>query len=165
MHHARRITCCVVSAVLGMLSGACDESGLSAPRDPGTVRVRVRDEQAAPVPGAGVRVAMPNNSGGVFEFGVSTRADGMATVSGVPAGSRRVTVTPPTGFAPGTEPLVRTVDVVKGQTVEVTFVLRRGAGAMQVAHPLGTGAERSVAADGRTVEAVLPAARLTAARG
>ena len=136
MHHRRRRTVSALSAFLGMLSGGCGEAGLSAPRDPGTVRVSVRDELSAPVPGAGVRVEMPNNSGGVFEVGVSTRADGSATVSGVPAGSRRVTVTPPAGYSPGTEPPVRLVDVVKGQTVQVSFVLRRGTGATRTAGAL-----------------------------
>lgn len=79
------------------------------------------------MPGAGVRVQMPNSSGGVFEVGVSTRADGIATITGVPAGRRRVTVTPPAGYSPATEPLVRVVDVGKGETMLVTFALRRGA--------------------------------------
>ncbi|MGZ8471379.1 MAG: carboxypeptidase-like regulatory domain-containing protein [Gemmatirosa sp.] len=114
-----------LSAALVLLVAACGEAGLPLPRDPGTVQVRVRDEQAAPVPGANVRIQMPNNSGGLFEVGSTTRADGTWTVSAVPAGRRRVTVTPPTGYAQGAEPLVRVVEVIADRTVQVDFVLRR----------------------------------------
>jgi hypothetical protein len=111
-----------------LLGAACDESGFQAPRDPGTVLVRVRDEQAVPVRGAAVSVQMPNASGGLFEVGTTTRADGSSTIFGVPAGPRRVTVTPPAGYAAGSDPLARIVSVVKDETVRVEFVLRRGTG-------------------------------------
>jgi hypothetical protein len=93
------------------------------------VLVSVRDQQAAPVPGAGVRIEMPNSSGGVFEVGSTTRADGTWRVTAVPAGARRVTVTPPAGYVPGADPLVRVVEVVAGQTTRVDFVLPRAPGA------------------------------------
>lgn len=126
-HHMRRRSR-QLALTLALLGAACDESGFEAPRDPGTVLVRVRDEQAAPVRGANVSVQMPNASGGLFEVGTTTRADGSSTISGVPAGSRRVTVAPPAGYAAGSDPLVRIVNVVKGETVQVEFVLRRGTG-------------------------------------
>jgi hypothetical protein len=40
-------------------------------------------------------------------------------------------VTPAAGYALGPEPLVRAVDVIKGQTTQVTFVLRRGTSPVQ----------------------------------
>jgi hypothetical protein len=125
-HMRRRFRQLALTFVL--LGAACGESGLQAPRDPGTVLVRVRDEQAAPVSGAGVSVQMPNTSGGLFEVGTTTRADGSSTISAVPAGPRRVSVTPPAGYAAGSDPLVQIVNVVKGETVRVEFVLRRGTG-------------------------------------
>lgn len=141
MHHQGRRPFHSWAAALALLCTACGEGGMAAPRDPGTIRVAVRDEQAAPVAQANVRVEMPNDRGGVFELGVSTRPDGVATISGVPAGSRRVTVTPPAGYSPGADPLTRMVVVVKGQTVAVGFVLRRGTGLLQGRHP--TAVQRS----------------------
>ncbi len=128
---------CLLRASLALLGAACGEAGLASPKDPGTVRVRVRDELAAPVPGASVRVQMPNSSGGMFEVGTTTRADGSATITAVPAGLRRVTVLPPAGYAAGPEPLTRVVEVTRGQTAEADFGVRRAA----------TAAERGVAGD------------------
>jgi hypothetical protein len=116
-----------------LLGAACDGASLSAPPDTGAVVVRVRDEQAAPLAGVGVRIQMPNTSGGLFEVGSTTRADGSWTVTAVPAGARRVTVTPPTGYAASAEPLARVVTVVAGETTPVDFVLRRATGAVRVA--------------------------------
>jgi hypothetical protein len=116
-----------IAAATALLATGCGE-GLAAPEEAGTIVVQVRDEQAAPVPGATVRVQLPNRSGGVFEVGSTTRADGTWTLTAVPAGARRVTVTPPPGYAPGPEPLARVVAVSGGQTVSADFVLRRGTG-------------------------------------
>lgn len=118
------------AAAVALLGAGCGD-GSAAPEEVGTIAVRVRDEQAAPVSGATVRVQLPNRSGGVFEVGSTTRADGTWMLAAVPAGARRVTVTPPPGFAAGPEPLARIVEVIGGQTVSAHFVLRRGTGVVR----------------------------------
>ena len=119
-----------IAAAVVLLGAACGD-GSAAPEEAGTIAVQVRDEQAAPVPGATIRVQLPNRSGGVFEVGSTTRGDGTWTLTDVPAGARRVTVTPPLGYAPGPEPLARVVEVIPGQTVSADFVLRRGTGVVR----------------------------------
>lgn len=121
----------LLPVVLALSVGACgDGDGPTPPSELGTVVVRVRDEQAAPVLGAAVRVELPRTGGGVYEVGSTTRADGSWTLTAVPAGTRRVSVAPPSGYVSGAEPSVRSVVVVGGQTTSVDFVLRRSTGAV-----------------------------------
>ena len=85
------------------------EGGLSVPKDPGTLVVRVRDQAAAPVQNVHVSVEMPNDVGSFFMVGASTQANGNMTFYYVPAGRRRVEVTLPPGVysvlpTPGGDP-------------------------------------------------------------
>jgi hypothetical protein len=91
----------------------------------GTVRVQVRDDANAPVPGARVAVSETNSSGGAFAVSQLTTADGTTTLGGIQTGSRSVTVTPPAGYTAGADPLSKVVTVESSRTVEVSFVVTR----------------------------------------
>jgi hypothetical protein len=65
---------------------------------------------------------IPNSVGSTFSRGRATNAGGVAEILAVPAGRRRVEVKPPDGFA---APEIVTVDVVKGQSLNVPFVLAK----------------------------------------
>lgn len=116
-------TALVVVAALG--TAACEEAFLARPRDPGTVSVTVTDDAQQAVANADVSVSAINNSGGTYYIGTKTRSDGRTVVSGVSAGTQTVQVTPPSSHVAGTDSLKKAIQVVKDQTVDVRFVLRR----------------------------------------
>ena len=124
LRSAIRIT---LLAWLGSVSGACNlmEDGTWVPEDPGTVAVGVRDQSGFPVREALVEVEIPNHVGGVFQHGTRTDSDGRATIRSVPAGTRPVRVTPPSGFSIDADQRVQLVEVRRHQTVSATFVLVR----------------------------------------
>lgn len=109
-----------------MVAGAgCDADGLWVPQNAGSVRALVRDSTGSPVPGAQVMVEIPNDVGSVFRTGSSTNSSGTVTIHYVPAGSRPVDVTAPAGFSIDSAHRVQVVEVQKGRTTSVTFVLTR----------------------------------------
>lgn len=87
--------------------------------------VQVRDQNAVPLENTYACVEMPNSVGSSFKVCTWTRADGRTTFDFVPAGRRKVDVTPPAGFSPGVGGLVQEVDVVKGRESLVDFRLTR----------------------------------------
>jgi len=108
-----------------MVSVACDltEPG-GVPDNPGTVVAQVTDQAGAPMRDVWVYVHdIPNHVGSTYSIGVPTNAAGKAKLDWVTAGRRRVEVKPPAGYS-AAEP-VTTVDVVKGQTISVAFVLTK----------------------------------------
>jgi len=121
----------LVGVLLATAGTACgsllgpSEAGLSAPKDPGRVVARVRDQAGLPVERAYVCLEMPNSVGSFFKECSWTGPDGMITFSGVPAGRRPVELTPPNGFTTAIGDLRREVDVVKGRESTVDFALTR----------------------------------------
>ena len=114
------LTC---SSCSGLLN---PEAGFPVPQDPGTVIVRVSDQAGAPVPDVAVEVSqIPNNVGTYYSVGVRTGTDGLARFSGIPAGSRRVSMTLPAGFLADADGLARQVDVIKSASVTIEFRLIR----------------------------------------
>jgi hypothetical protein len=97
------------------------EAGMSVPKDPGTLVVRVEDQASLPVQDVYVSVVEPNSIGSLFNTAAWTTASGTITFYGVPAGSRRVAIAPPTGFSVDAASSVRQVDVVRGALVTVDF--------------------------------------------
>ena len=95
----------------------------TVPRDPGTVVARVADQSGGPMGDVWVYVHdIPNSVGSTFSRGRATNAAGVAEIIGIPSGRRRVEIKPPNGYA-ALE--IVTIDVVKGQSVDVAFVLAR----------------------------------------
>lgn len=108
-----------------IVSVACEltEHG-DVPENPGTVVAHVADQGGAPLRDVWVYVHdIPNHVGSTYSVGVPTDANGRSVITFVSAGSRRVEVKPPAGY--GAAQLVTTVDVVKGQSVNVSFVLTK----------------------------------------
>jgi hypothetical protein len=130
--HPSRFTNLSVAAILIAATAACSnvlgpEHG-AAPKDPGTLIVTVRDERGTAVPNAGVSVALPDGAGGTFFESAYTGPNGRRVFYYVPAGRRRVEVTPPAGYPAGTPKVIEEVEVVKDQATTAAFVLRRGPG-------------------------------------
>ncbi len=98
------------------LTGSC--SGLG---EFGLVRATVLDQDATPVPDVSVCSTM--GTGATAQVCGSTQNDGTVDLPPVRAGSRRVSVDPPTGYVQGSTPLEKTVLVVRDQTTEVEFRL------------------------------------------
>lgn len=115
----------VVLLASALAATACGEGALPLPKDPGTVRVIVRDERDAPVASAAISIVVPNSVGSFYTISTTTRSDGTSTLAGIPAGTRTVAVTPPPGYVASDAPLSQAVRVVRGETVEVRFALRR----------------------------------------
>lgn len=102
------------------------EAGLPVPKDPGTVVARLSEQDGAPVRDVYVQVHdIPNAVGSVYSVGQWTDANGVTTIHAIPAGRRRVEVTPPAGFTAGPDGVVTEVDVVKDAPVTVFFGLVR----------------------------------------
>ena len=118
---ARRLLRVLVAA----LSALSCESGLAAPKNPGSVEALVTDESLAPISGVMVQVSGVNSSGGTYYVGKYTGSNGRTTIPGIPAGQRLVIVTAPAQFAEGPDPLTRQVEVIRDQKVSVAFRLRR----------------------------------------
>jgi Carboxypeptidase regulatory-like domain len=124
---------CRIALALGvaLLSLGCSsllgsEAGLPAPKDPGTVVASVRDTTGAPVADANVQVHdIPNTVGSTYSVGQRTNRNGSVTFTYIPAGHRRVEVTAPPGFRAAATDLIKPVDVVKDESVAVSFVLAR----------------------------------------
>ena len=119
---------CVVLAIAvagaGCVSLLNPEAGLPVPKDPGTVVARVSDQNGAPLRDVQVQVHdIPNAIGTFYSVGQWTDASGVTTIRAIPAGHRRVEVTPPTGFTAGPDGAVKEVDVMKGASVTVAFGL------------------------------------------
>ena len=116
---------------VAFLTAACSgplgsEAGLPVPTDPGAVVVSVRDQADRPIPDVNVQVHdIPNSVGSTYSVGQRTDANGTVAIAAIPAGRRRVEVTPPPGFNGATSDLIKSVDVVKNATVAVSFVLIR----------------------------------------
>ena len=117
-----------VASVLLLLACAgcdgCERYGPDTiPKDPGTVVARVADDSGAPMGDVWVYVHdIPNSVGSTFSRGRATNAAGVAEIIGIPSGHHRVDVKPPNGYAVRE---IVTVDVVKGQSVNIAFVLAK----------------------------------------
>lgn len=112
--------------LLTALTAACNlEFGMAAPKNPGTIVATVLNDAAVPLPDVLVEVEVPNAVGGIFSIGTRTTASGVATLHGVPEGTRPVSVTPPAGHAIDAAQREQMVDVRHNRTVSVTFVLKR----------------------------------------
>jgi hypothetical protein len=112
----------VLSAACSNLLGS--EAGLPVPKDPGTVLARVRDQTGEGIAGALVEMHdIPNSVGSFYSISQRTRGDGTVEFTFIPAGRRRLQVTPPAGYRAGLDELIESVDVLKDATVRVTFVL------------------------------------------
>lgn len=114
-----------VVAGASLLVAACGESSFPLPRDPGTVAVTVVDDGQLPVVGADVSVSATNERGGTFYIGTKTRTDGRTIVSGVPAGVQTVEVALPATHAAGSDSLKKSIEVLKGQSTNVRFTVKR----------------------------------------
>ena len=122
----RRLVLAIAVASAGCANPLNPEAGYAVPKDPGTVVARVSDQDGAPLRDVRVQVHdIPNDVGSVYSVGQWTDAGGVTTIRSIPAGHRRVEVTPPTGFAAGPDGAVKEVDVVKGASVTVAFGLVR----------------------------------------
>jgi len=115
----------VVCVLMLLACAGCDGCGTygpdTIPKDPGTVVVRITDQSGAPIGSVWVYVHdIPNSVGSTFSRGRATNAAGVAEITSIPAGRRRVEVKPPNGYA--VQEIV-TVDVVKGESITVPFVL------------------------------------------
>ena len=116
---------------IALLSAGCSsllgsEAGLSVPKDPGTVVVTVRDSGGHPIADVEVQVHdIPNSVGSTYSIGQWTNRDGVVELTYIPAGPRRVEVKPPPGFRAAADSLITPVDVIKGASVSVCFVLTR----------------------------------------
>jgi hypothetical protein len=116
---------------IALLSAGCSsllgsEAGLSVPKDPGTIVVNVRDTRGSPLEDVEVQVHdIPNSVGTTYSVGQRTNRNGVAELSDIPAGPRRVEVKLPAGFRASADSLIKPVDVIKDASVSVTFVLER----------------------------------------
>jgi hypothetical protein len=111
---------------LSALTTACNpEFGMAAPKNPGTIVATVLNDAGVPLPDVLVEVEVPNAVGGIFRIGTRTTPSGVATLGGVPEGTRPVSVTPPAGYAIDAAQRVQMADVRRNRTVSVTFVLKR----------------------------------------
>jgi hypothetical protein len=116
---------------IAMLSAGCSsllgsEAGLPVPTDPGTIVVNVREAGGNPVEDVEAQVHdIPNSVGTTYSVGQRTNRNGIAVISDIPAGPRRVEVKLPAGFGPFADSLIKPIDVIKGASVSVTFVLQR----------------------------------------
>src|SRR5688572_16505874 len=109
--------------VLSALTAACNpEFGMASPKNPGTIAATVLNDAAAPLRDVRVEVEVPNAVGSIATH---TTASGVATLHGVPEGTRPVSVTPPAGCAIDASQREQMVDVRRNRTVSVTFVLKR----------------------------------------
>src|SRR5215467_13463725 len=103
----------VVFFVAVLLSAGCSsllgsEAGLPAPKDPGTIVVSVRDSGGNPMANVEVQVHdIPNSVGTTFSLSQRTDRSGVAEVTYIPAGPRRVEVKPPRGFRAAVDSLIQ----------------------------------------------------------
>ena len=120
------LTCVLMLALIVCV--ACDLAGPeTVPKDPGDVFAVVTDQSGSPLRDAWVYVRdIPNSVGSTYSVGSPTNADGTIRIRAIPAGTRRVEVKPLAGYS-GAE-LIKTVQVVKGASVTVAFVLTRDSG-------------------------------------
>ena len=122
----RLIVLAITLTAAGCASPLNPERGYAVPKDPGTVVARVSDQDGAPLRDVKVQVHdIPNAVGTVYSVGQWTDANGVTTIHSIPAGHRRVEVTPPAGFEGGPDGLVKEVDVVKDTSITALFSLVR----------------------------------------
>jgi hypothetical protein len=122
----RWVALAVVLVSVGCSSLLGSEAGLSVPRDPGTIVVSVRDSGGNPIANVEVQVHdIPNSVGTTFSIGQWTDGNGVAELTYIPAGTRRVEVKPPPGFRAAADSLIQSIDVIKDRSVTVGFVLSR----------------------------------------
>jgi len=116
---------------IALLSAGCSsllgsEAGLPAPKDPGTIVVNVRDVGGSAIANVEVQVHdIPNTVGSTYTISQRTNGNGVAEMIYIPAGARRVEVTPPPGYRAGVDSLIKSIDVIKDSSVTVAFVLER----------------------------------------
>jgi hypothetical protein len=110
-----------------LLASTASCTALFGNGDTGAVLAHVRDQNDAPVAGAPVGISQVNGSGGTFTVSQQTKANGDTFLGGVQSGDRTVSVTLPAGYAAGSDPLSKPINVLRGQTIQVTFVLQRQA--------------------------------------
>jgi hypothetical protein len=123
---SRLIAAAIALAAAGCANPLNPEAGSAVPKDPGTVIARVSDQDGAPLRNVKVQVHdIPNAVGTVYSVGQWTDANGVTSIRSIPAGHRRVEVTPPAGFEAGQAGAVKEVDVVKDASITVTFILVR----------------------------------------
>ena len=116
----------IVVLSVGCSSLLGSEAGLPVPKDPGTIVVSVRDAGGGPIDGVEVQVHdIPNSVGTTYTVGQWTDRNGVARISDIPAGLRRVEMKLPAGFRVFGDPLIKPVDVIRGASVSVIFVLQR----------------------------------------
>jgi hypothetical protein len=122
----RLIVLTIALAAAGCASPLGPERGYDVPKDPGTVVAHVTDQAGAPLRDVKVQVHdLPNPDGPVYSVGQWTNTNGVTSIDSIPAGHRRVEVTPPAGCEGGPDGLVKWVDVVKDASVVVAFSLVR----------------------------------------
>jgi hypothetical protein len=101
----------------------CDAGATCIPENPGTV-AEVSDHMGNPIPNVQVTVSeVPNCVGSFYVISVPTNTNGLARIDSIPAGTRRVEVTVPSGFLPDPDGSGRVVEVVRSATVVVRFRL------------------------------------------
>lgn len=120
LRHVGALTCLFVHAACGWPFPT--EPG-SPRKDPGTLQVRVLDQNDAAIAGAWVYVELPNGAGGTFQEGTATKANGVGEFRSVPAGRRTVEVKPPAGYRVGSDSPLKQVEVIKDATVSLEFRL------------------------------------------
>ena len=122
----RWITFVVVLSSVGCTSPLGSEAGLPVPKDPGTIVVSVRDSGGNPIANVEIQVHdIPNTVGSTFSISQRTDSRGIAELTYVPAGTRRVEVKPSAGFRAAADSLIQSIDVIKHGSVSVAFVLER----------------------------------------
>lgn len=122
----RWIAFVVVLSSAGCTSLLGSEAGLPVPKDPGTIVVTVRDSGGNPLANVEIQVHdIPNTVGSTFSISQRTNRRGVAEVTYLPAGTRRVEVTPSPGFRAAADSLIQSIDVIKDRSVSVAFVLER----------------------------------------
>jgi hypothetical protein len=113
----------------GVLCAGCSnplnpEALFAYPEDSGTVTIGITDTAGVAVSGVLVMVRdIPNKVGSFYSIGQTTNARGTVTFPGIPTGARRIEVTPPAGFSAGPEGAIKPVQILKGGSVAVAFVL------------------------------------------
>ena len=95
------------------------------PEDSGTVTVRVQNTAGEAVAGMRVCVELRGDEPYVGRVCGPTRSDGTFIAYYVESGRRTVECTPAAGYTADRDHLIREVEVTRGSSVQVTFVLIR----------------------------------------
>jgi hypothetical protein len=118
-HVARAVRVAVVVAA----SGSCTTP--FGNKDRGSIHATVYDENNLGIGGVILTKPMTIQLNTTYKDSAQTAADGTASFAVVETGSVPVTVIPNASATAANDPLTKNVQVVKSQTSEVRFVLRR----------------------------------------